>query len=530
MMAPPPGSLAEIKLARLQELRELRQQLAVIEHRQARSSPVWRSPGALAQELDPTIIQTPALELIDSELIRLHDDPDVNRLMIFMPPQEGKSERVSHRYPEWLLKFNPELRIAIVSYSDEMARRWGAEIKTDAESFDGTDDAFDLGITLREDSKAAGRWHIKSHKGGVYCCGINGSLTGKAVDYLIFDDPIKDLEQASSVTYRERARRFWRGVAVPRLGPGSKVVIIQTRWHADDLSGWLLKEQPGRWRVVSIPARAGKPIVSETSDGPEIWEEHGPDPLGREPGQAMISARGDRDWDQIRRDVGEYVWNALYMQRPSPAEGGLFKRSWWKTYPSPRWVERPDGTRWMPGADEVIMSWDCSFKDLDDSDFVCGQVWARFGLQAILIDQVHDRMDFVTTLSAFRMLAARYPQAIAKYVEDKANGTAVINMLSATIAGIIPVEPDGSKIARARAVTPFVEAGQVVIPEPEIAPWIGDFVDEHALFPNSVNDDRVDAMSQALNRLLLNPILTGETIVDAADLDAQIADHMISRF
>lgn len=525
-------SLAEIKLEKLQIIREMRAEVARLDLQKARSQPGWESPGTLAQMLDPTIVQTPALELIDRELVQLADDPTRDRLMVFMSPQEGKSERVSHRLPEWLLKFNPDLRIAIVSYADEMARRWGADIKSDIETFNGDDGTVDLGIRLKEDSRAAGRWHVRGYKGGVYCCGIAGSLTGKPVDWVIVDDPIKDMEQANSIKYRDRWRRFWRAVIVPRLGPGSKIVIIQTRWHQDDASGWLLTEQPDRWRVVSIPARAGKQVITQNPDGTEtsVWEHSGPDPLGREPGEAMISARGDRDWDGIRRDVGEYVWNALYMQRPTPAEGGMFKRHWWQIYESPKWVERPDGTRWIPGADEVIQSWDCAFKDLDDSDFVCGQVWARFGIQAYLVDQVHDRMDFVTTLQSVREVTARWPQAVSKYIEDKANGTAVINMLSATIPGIIAIEPDGTKIARARAVTPFVESGQAYLPAPELAPWVGDFIDEHALFPNSTNDDRVDAMSQAFNRMLLNPILSGNTILQPEDLDDDLSDGTISRY
>lgn len=495
-------SLADVKIAKLDRLRALREELHRLDMEDARSEPGWESPGSLAQMLDPTIVQTPALELIDKELVNLATNPDVDRLMIFMPPQEGKSERISHRLPEWLLKFNPNLRIGIISYADEMARRWGADIKLDAETFDGSEDGVNLGITLREDSKAAGRWQIKGHKGGVYCTGVGGSLTGKPVDWLIIDDPIKDLEAAQSSKYRERAKRFWRGVAIPRLGPGSKCVIVQTRWDEDDLSGWLQADQPGRWRVVSIPA------IAESED----------DPLGRVVGQPMISARGDRDWDAIRKDVGEYVWAALYQQRPSPAAGGIFKKTWWKEYDTPRWVELPSGMCVVPGADELVCSWDMSFKDEADSDYVCGQVWARFGLQVYLLDQVHDRMDFVTTRQAVRQLAAKWPEATAKFIEDKANGTAVINSLSLTVSGLIPIEPDGNKISRARAVSPFVEAGQVYLPAPELCPWVGGFIDEHSLFPNGVNDDRVDAMSQALNRLLLNPILSNE-IMGSEDFD-----------
>ena len=156
----------------------------------------WATPGELACALAPETIQTSALKLIDRELVNLTNNPDVDKLIITMPPQEGKSVRVSYRFPEWLLEHNPDLRIAIVSYTDEMARRHGADIKLDVEQHNGEDSTIDLGIQLRPDSKAAGRWGVQGHKGGTYCVGIGGSLTGKPVDILIIDDPIKNMEQA----------------------------------------------------------------------------------------------------------------------------------------------------------------------------------------------------------------------------------------------------------------------------------------------------------------------------------------------
>jgi hypothetical protein len=148
----------------------------------------WPTPGALAVELDPATVQTPALDLIDRELVALADG-EFDRLMVFVSPQEGKSVRVSQRFVEWLLADNPELRVAIVSYADEMARRWGSDIKLDLETFNGFEGTTDLGLRLRADSRAAGRWQIDGHKGGVYCVGVGGSLTGKPVDVLCHRRP-----------------------------------------------------------------------------------------------------------------------------------------------------------------------------------------------------------------------------------------------------------------------------------------------------------------------------------------------------
>lgn len=337
---------------------------------------------------------------------------------------------------------------------------------------------------------------------------------------LIIDDPIKDRAQADSPTYRERAWDWWTDVAATRLAPGAPVVVIATRWHEDDLIGRLLAAEDGHlWRVINIPAQADHdPNAGET------------DPLGREPGEFMTSARGRTraQWEAIKVRSGSRTWASLYQGRPAPAEGDIFLREWWREYTSPRWITRPDGSCWAPGADEVVMSWDAAFKDTSSSDYVVGQVWARYGLEVFLLDQVHNRLSFVETCKALRQLAAKWPQATAKYVEDKANGTAVINSLSRQVAGLIPVQPDGSKEARARAVTPFVESGSVWLPAPELCPWVGGFVDEHAGFPNASHDDQVDACTQAINRLLLAPILAGTLILDAADLDDEIDAYEIS--
>ncbi|MFI7630258.1 phage terminase large subunit [Microbispora rosea] len=476
----------------------------------------WATPGQLASALDPKTVQTPALDLIDAELVRLADTPD-GRLIISMSPQEGKSQRTSRRFPTWALTHNPDTRIAIASYEHGVARRWGRAIRDDIIVHRDQ-----LGLAVRDDLSAQHEWQLAGHEGGVYAVGIGGALTGRPVDLLIIDDPIKDRAQADSPTYRERVWDWWTDVAATRLAPGAPVVLILTRWHDDDLAGRLLAAEDGHlWRVVNIPAQADHdPNKGET------------DPLGRQPGEFMLSARGrtTAQWEAIKVRSGSRTWASLYQGRPAPAEGDLFQRQWWREYRDPRWVVRDDGSYWAIGADEVIQSWDMTFKDTDGSDYVCGQVWARYGLRAVLLDQVHDRLSFVETRKAVRRLAAKWPQAVLKLVEDKANGTAVINSLSATVAGLVPEEPHGSKFARASAVAPFVEAGQVELPAPELAPWVTGLIEEAASFPNGAHDDQVDAMSQGLNRLLLSPLLSGDHIVEVEDLDEELLDYEISPY
>lgn len=476
----------------------------------------WATPGDLAQELDPKSRQTAALDLIDDELVRLFDTPD-GRLILSCPPQEGKSSRVAEIFPVWALVRNPDLRIVVASYGMALARRNGRAVRNKILTHEDV-----LGLRLRDDLAAQHEWQLAGHLGGVYAAGIGSALTGRPSDLTIIDDPIKDRSEADSATYRQNVWDWWTDVASTRLAPGAPVVLILTRWHQDDLAGRLLAAEDGHlWRVVNIPAEADHdPAKGET------------DPLGREPGEFMLSARGRTraQWEAIKVRSGSRTWASLYQGRPSPASGDIFLREWWREYASPRWVVRPDGAHIAPGADEVVMSWDMTFKDTAASDYAVGQVWARYGLELFLLDQVHERLSFVETCRSLRQLAAKWPQATLKLVEDKANGTAVINSLRRQVSGLIPVEPDGSKEARARAVTPFVEAGSIWLPAPEIAPWVGEFIDEHAGFPNASHDDQVDACSQAINRMLLAPILAGTLILDASDLDDEVDAYAISDY
>ena len=465
------------------------------------------TPGALARAIDSTMNQTPALDLIDAELVRLLDEPG-GRLIISMPPQQGKSTRVSQAFPVWALTQNPDLPIIVASYGEQLAERNGETIRNMIRW-----NADKLGIDVEHGSSAKKRWRLDGHTGGVLSAGIGSGMTGFASGLTIIDDPVKDRAEAESETYRERVWGWWTDVAQTRLAPGAPVVVVLTRWHTDDLAGRLLAAPDGdRWRVLNIPAQADHdPAKGET------------DLLGRKPGEYMISARRERDprnprspgkpmtnadWERVKVGVGSRTWNALYQGRPSPAEGGVFKRDWWREYTQPLWLVRDDGTcvTTNPG-DQVIISADFAFKDTAASDYVAIGVWLRRGPNAYLLDQVHDRLDFLASMRALRGLVAKWPQAGLKLVEDKANGTAIINTLSRSIPGIVPEVPRGGKTERANAVVPFVEAGNVWLPAAEIAPWIGDFIEEHAAFPTGKHDDQVDQTSQALNRLLLSPVL-----------------------
>jgi predicted phage terminase large subunit-like protein len=484
------------KIRRLRELQARKAEL--LKQQRRREAPQWDTPGQLAAAIDPATVQTPALALIDDALVWAYTTPGA-RLLVSMPPQEGKTTRVSKIGALWALTRDPDRRLGIASYAQSLAEGFGREIRNTITTFDGTEDTLDIGLRIAPDYGSAKRWQLDGHRGGVVTVGIGSGLTGRALEALTIDDPFADAEQAGSAYYRDRVWDWWQSVGAPRLAPGAPAIVVLTRWHEDDLAGRMVAAEDGhRWRVINIPALADhKPEKGQT------------DPLGREPGEWLQSARRRTvaEWEQIRIQAGSRVFAALYQGRPSPDAGNVWQRQWWRRYYEPLWSQHPD----VPGAytvrdmDEMVMSWDMAFKDTRSSDFVVGQVWGRRGADVFLLDQVHKRLSFTDTLVAFAAMVARWPQATRKLVEDKANGTAVISTLKSKIPGLVAINPTDSKYGRATAVAPFIEAGNVFLPAPDIALFDTEaFIDEAAAFNNGAHDDQVDATSQALAEMLLD--------------------------
>jgi predicted phage terminase large subunit-like protein len=487
--------LLELRLQKLQTLRELK--LKQLELTRSKARTQYATPGLLAASVDRTTIQTPALDVIDAALVDVAEGR-CDRLIISMPPQEGKSTRVTTTTPLWLLLRDPELRVAIASYGQDLAQEFGQAIRDMIAANSGDEGTLDLGLRIAPDNGAAARWKLDGHRGGVRSVGLGSGLTGRPADVLFIDDPIKGQEDADSETWRNRVWNWWQKVGSTRLAPGAPVILVLTRWHEDDLAGRLIAAEDGhRWRVINIPALADhKPEAGES------------DPLGRDPGVWLESARRrtEEQWEQIRVQAGTRGFNALYQGRPSPDSGSVWKREWWRRFDAPIWSQHPDIAEayWIEDCDEVLISADMAFKDTKGSDFVAMGVWVRRGAMIYLVDQVVKRLSFTETLAAFQALCRKWPQATAKLVEDKANGTAVIDSLRKKIVGIIPVNPTESKYARAQAVGPMVEAGNVFLPTRAIALYDVDaFIDEAAAFPQASHDDQVDQASQALSRLLL---------------------------
>lgn len=396
------------------------------------------------------------------------------RLIITMPPRSGKSELVSRRFPAFALGRNPELQIIATSYSSDLSQRFNRDVQRvidDEKYFELFPNTRLSNSRVRTDSRGSyirtsDLFEIVGHAGAYRSCGVGGGITGQGADILIIDDPIKDRAQAGSKTIRDSIWDWYTSTAYTRLSPGGGVIVMATRWHTDDLIGRLIQRmgEGDTFRIVNYPAIA----------------EH--DELHRKAGEALHPERYPLSTLlQIQKTIGSRDWEALYQQHPVPDGGALFKLEWFR-----RWT----ATSLPPEFDHTLMSWDMTFKDSKNSDYVVGQVWGKKGPNFYLLDQVRGQWDFVKTKEMVRVLAHKWPRVVRKLVEDKANGSAVISELKSTVSGFVPITPTESKEARASSVTPYFEAGNVFIPEDSAAPWVPHYVSELLEFPAGSHDDQ----------------------------------------
>lgn len=421
-------------------------------------------------------------------------------LIIQLPPRSGKTTLNTLITPSWLLARHPSWPYALVSHDGTLASSWGRQIRRWAEG-----GALGSSVAVSPDAGAVGSWET-TEGGRMLSLSTRESFIGRGAKVLIIDDPHKDFVDAHSATMRQNVWDWWLSVAQTRLEPPYLVLIVMTRWHEDDLVGRLLSTDyegdPADWEVLSLPA---------------IATDH--DPLGREPGDPLISPliTETRDeavlrWSNLRKSVGEYVWSAMFQQRPAPARGAVFDAGWWRYWTTDPGLATQDGrVELINPADDLasarwLDSWDLTFKGgTTTGDFVVGQRWARRGPDRYLIDQQRGRWSFTQTMERMENWSrstSPYGHLVHQVlIEEAANGAAVIDVLKDKISGVKAIRPRGSKEVRARAVTPEMESGNVRLPHPRQAPWVNDFLAEVREFPHGAHDDQVDAMSQALSAL-----------------------------
>lgn len=401
----------------------------------------------------------------------------IRNLLINIPPRTAKSLIVSVFWPMWVWTTQPQTRWMFSSFSMGVSTRDSLKCRRIIES-PWYQSRWGRIFQLTGDQNVKTRFE-NNKTGYRLATSVGGSVIGEGGDILVLDDP-NDMDKIHSDTEREGVNRWLDEVWSTRFNDPAtgRQVVIQQRGHQRDATGHLLS-QGVKWEHICIPMEYdGKKRSTflggydpRTEEGELLWPERFTPPV----------------LSDSKKRLGSYGVAGQLQQSPAPAGGGILKREHWKYY------------KVLPKLEEVILSFDMTFKKLSDNDYVVGQAWGRASADKYLLHQVRDRMGFAASVQAVRNLKGKYPGVIAILVEDKANGPAVIETLTNEIAGIIAIEPEGGKIARAYAVQPEQEAGNVYLPDPSIAPWIGEFVEECASFPNAPHDDQVDAFTQAVN-------------------------------
>jgi len=420
------------------------------------------------------------------------------RLMIFMPPRHSKSETVTVRYTAWRIFREPGSNIILGCYNQRLANRFSRKIRR----LVGNE------IALSKERKAADEW--ETIDGGSLCAvGVGAGVTGYGANLIVIDDPVKNRSEAESKAYRENTWDWFNDDIYTRLEPNAAVILIQTRWHEDDLAGRLINESKNggeQWEVVSLPAiaggnaavpaavsgasrsrlRAGRPQDSRQDAGVTI------DPLGRAPGEALCPDRYDVSaLRRIEKKLGSYSFAALYQQNPVPLEGGIFKRAWFS-----RLVEKaPEDLKWFRGYDLAV-----STRTTADhtSSVRCGMdaqgnIYIADGFRArieypeqrrYVIERMQEEKD-----TSHGVESALHGQALVQDILREAKLFRVV---------LRAIRTDTDKVTRSLLWAAKAEAGKVILVR---GPWIEDFIEEVCSFPNGAHDDQIDAMSLAFRMM-----------------------------
>lgn len=389
-----------------------------------------------------------------------------DRLAIFMPPGSAKSTYASRLFPPWFLAQNPTKSVIAASHTAELAEKWGRSVRNLVQEH-----AQSLGFGIAKDNQAAGRW--ATNKGGEYLAsGVGGAIAGFRADLGLIDDPVRSREDADSELIRERTWEWYRTDFYTRLKPGAAIVLVQTRWHEDDLAGRILasegdKRDGGQWRVISLPA-----IAMER------------DPLGRAPGEALWP-----EWEPIdhlerkRTVVGPRAWLSLYQQSPTAEEGTYFQRDWWRYYDA------------LPRDLNIYMSGDFAVTDsggdytelavwgVDPTgDLYALDWWSGQETADVWCDALLDRVDRWKPL---RFIGETGPirRAVEPFLDRRMRERRVY-----TATEWMPTS-NGSKEARARPFQAMTATGRVFWPRKE---WAERVLDQCLRFPAGKHDDAVD--------------------------------------
>jgi predicted phage terminase large subunit-like protein len=418
-----------------------------------------------------------------ARLLMQLESGEKDRICVNIAPRHGKSRLVSTFYPAWFLGRNPAKKVMLVSHTADLAVDFGRDIRNLVASPDYK--AVFPDVSLAVDSKSAGRWNT-NHKGVFFACGVGSSLAGRGADLLVVDDPHSEQDVLNgNFEVFERAYQWFTYGALTRLMPNASVAVVQTRWHADDLTGRLVKDmvqnpETDQYEVVEFPA------ILEVEDA--------------QTGQVIEKALWPEFYDlealkRKRASMPQFQWNAQYQQNPTSEEAAIVKREWWQA-----WLKDEP-----PECEYIIMTLDAAAETHNRADFTGITTWGVFfneevdAHNVILLNSVKDRFEFPELKrKALQEYGLWEPDSFI--VEKKSAGTALyqeLRRMGMPVQEYTPHRGSGDKLARLNSVTDIVASGLCWVPRTR---WAEELVDEVAAFPFGSHDDLVDCTTMALMR------------------------------
>lgn len=425
------------------------------------------------------------LEILIDVLQRVADG-ELHRLMVFMPPRHGKSETVSRLFSAYYVYRWPERFVGLSSYAAALA--------------------YTLSRNARDNYVAAGgplsvegieHWET-GEGGGLWAAGVGGPITGKGGHLLLVDDPLKNAEDAASETIREKQKEWWRSTFYTREEPGGAIVVIMTRWHQDDLAGWLLSREtsadaddedaePERWHLVFMPA-----LMTELPQlPPTVTVESDP----RLPGEPLAPERYPlKRLARIRRNAGSYFWTALYQQWPTPPDGEAFKREWFSYLDRP--PDETDMLRW-------VRYWDKAGSISKSAKYTAGvKVGITRDRRIIIAHVVRGKWTTGDRRNVMRQTAQADGIGVTVGIEQEpgSSGLDSVRDEKRLLLGfdVFSDTPTGDKDTRLRPFAAQAEAGNIYLVR---GAWNEGYVDELCAIPNGTYRDQADATAGAFNRL-----------------------------
>lgn len=419
------------------------------------------------------------LRLLNKKLLDVASGK-IKRLMVFMPPRHGKSELISKYFPAWYIGMNPDKRIILASYEADQAAGFGEKARDLLNEYKGV-----YGVGINGGSSARNRWDVEGHRGGMVTAGVGGAITGKGANVFIIDDPVKNAEQANSVTYREKAKDWYRSTAYTRLTPDGAVILIQTRWHEDDLGGWLLNESSDEWDVLRLPA------LDETNK--PLWPDH------------FNIAK----LNEIKRELGEYWFNAMYQQNPMPAEGAVLQRSWIRYY-------TPGSIDFAPAS--TLTGWDLAISMKDTADYTVSCTAKVMPDNNIyIIDWTREHISGPEQMNAVINQYDRHQPMIVGVETNAYQAVLPQFVLQQRIIPIKNMPTFKDKMTKIISGFTMFEQGKVYLPIGH--PLLGEFENEYVRFPNGTHDDLLDATNMVIELAKMgnNPYTQTDKVYDYSE-------------